>query len=510
MKKLPVFRRSSGVLLNISSLPGAFGIGCFSREAEDFADMLADMRFGWWQILPLTTVGWGNSPYSGISTYAGNRLYISPDGLKEDGLLTEDEARTFVYHGSPYTADYAFAKRNSEAFLRLAFSKIDDKTRAEIAAFEKENRDWVSDYALFMALAKDRGVEWRKWEHGYKFREKSALATARRELKDDVDFYVFEQYEFYRQWAALKKKINDKGIGIIGDLPFYVSDDSVDVWAHTDLFQLDNELNPTAIAGVPPDAFAPDGQVWGNCLYDFDKMKADGYSWWRSRIKHCAKMYDALRLDHFRAFYDYFAIPSCDRHTAVNGKWIKGAGMDLLDLIKSDNPETVFIAEDLGDIDDECREFIDNSGFPTMRVFQFGFDGTPSVHMPYRYQKNDVAYTGTHDNNTTLGWLYEIHPDARAFALKYCNHDGRGWDTGGTNCTSVKAVIKTVAASAACLSVFPVQDILCYGADTRMNIPGIADGNWTYRVTNELLSTADRNFYRDVNNTYGRTGKGIE
>lgn len=508
--KFPHFERAAGVLLNISSLPSEYGIGCFSRDADVFIDMAVDMGFHWWQILPITTIGWGNSPYSGLSTHAGNSLYICPLELVKQGLLSQDEANSFKYGGDPYRTDYDFARANSERYLRLAFSRLNGDIKNDIRQFREKEAYWIEDYALFMAIAVECGTAWWSWEDGLKFRDKSALEAARQQYADDIDFYIFEQYEFFREWKELKERANMRGLHIIGDLPFYVSTDSVDVWANPSMFQLDKNLRPKAIAGVPPDAFAAKGQVWGNCLYDFDAMKKDGYRWWRERISHCLEMYDALRLDHFRAFYNYFSIPAEDVETAENGHWELGPQDDLLDLVREDNPEGVFIAEDLGLIDKECRDYIVSTEMPTMRVFQFGFDGTPSGHIPYRYEPNNVAYTGTHDNNTTLGWLYELNNGAREYALKYCGFKGAGWGAGGPQCESTKAIIRTMIMSSASLVVLPVQDMLGYGADTRMNIPGVATGNWEYRLPYHLMLTVDRDFFLDLNSTYGRLNYGVK
>lgn len=507
--KFKQFDRAAGVLLNISSLPSEYGIGCFSADADAFADLISDMGFHWWQILPITAIGECNSPYSGVSTYAGNRLYICPAELQKVGLLNADEVSAFKYHGEPYSADYDFAYINSERYLRLAFSRIDGEYKNEIDKFRQDNAHWLEDYALFMALSLTRSKAWWKWEDQLKFRDDRALKEAREELKEDIDFFVFEQYEFYREWKNLKSRVNAKGVQIIGDLPFYVSTASADVWAHPSLFQLDENLFPKAIPGVPPDAFAADGQVWGaNCLYDFCNMKKDGYDWWRKRISHCFCLYDALRLDHFRAFYNYFSIPALDYNSAKNGHWEYGPADGLLDLVRKDSPNALFIAEDLGLIDDDCREYIDSTGIATMRVFQFGFDGTPSIHIPYRYEINNVAYTGTHDNNTTLGWLYELNDGAREYVLKYCSCQGAGWGAGGPNCQSTKSIIKTLMMSSASLAVIPFQDLLGYGADTRINIPGVAEGNWKYRLPYHLMSTVDRDFFLDLNKTYSRLGHG--
>lgn len=504
--KIAKFERAAGVLMPVSALPSPYGIGCFSRDAENFAEMAADMGFSWWQVLPITILGAGNSPYSGSSAHAGNFLFINPHSLAEEGLLTQEEAERAKYGGQPYKVDYAFARENMTGVLRTAFGRINPEIGKKIAEFADKESYWLDDYALFMALAGRYGFDWTKWEKGLAFRAPEALAAARKEFAAEIDYYVFEQYEFYRQWYELKAKVNARGVRIIGDLPFYVATESVDVWTNASDFQLDKDGRPSAVAGVPPDAFAAQGQIWRNCLYDFAAMKKNGYRWWRKRISHCLEMYDALRLDHFRAFYNYFSIPAEDVDTAVNGHWEYGPGQELIDLIRADNPDALFIAEDLGLIDPDCRKFIDGTGIPTMRVFQFAFDGTQSVHLPYFYDRTNVAYSGTHDNNTLLGWLYEMNPDARDFALKYCGFTGPGWGSGGPSCASTKAILRTIAASSAVLAVFPVQDMLGYGADTRMNIPGTAEGNWEYRLPYELMMTVDRDFFLDVNNTYGRLG----
>lgn len=501
--KYAKFNRSAGLLMSVSSFPSPFGIGCFTADVDMFVDMAVDMGFHWWQLLPITTIGLGNSPYSGISTYAGNYLYVSPIELFKKGLITVDELENAKYKGEPYLVDYEFAKDNMTRVLNLAYERITPEYRKGMNAFYEEEKDWLDDYALYMTSVKHFGAEWYKWDSPLANREPSRLDEVRREFARDIDFYVFEQYEFFSEWYEVKRRANAHGVKIIGDLPFYVATDSADVWANKEFFLLDEKNVPTAIAGVPPDAFASDGQVWGNCLYDFDKMEKDGFSWWRKRVKHCFKMYDALRLDHFRAFHTYFAIPYGDT-TAKNGAWREGPQDKLLDLIREDNPSALFIAEDLGQIDNACRKYIDSTGIPTMRVFQFGFDGTPGVHLPYNYQSSNVAYTGTHDNNTTLGWLYELNEGARNYALKYCGFEGAGWASGGPSCASTKAIIKTVVASSAVLAIFPVQDLLGYGGDTRMNIPGVAEGNWRYRLPFELMLTVDRDFFLDVNNTYGR------
>lgn len=503
------FHRAAGILLNVSSLPGEYGIGCFSRDADVFVETAVDMGFHWWQVLPVTTIGLGNSPYSGLSTFAGNTLYICPNELVRDGLLSAEEAALFKYKGEPYAVDYEFAVANSEAYTRLAFSRVNESIKKEIEKFAEKEAYWLNDYALFMALSARYGTAWRNWDKSLKFREKKAVAQAEHIFADEIKFYIFQQYEFFKQWNALKERANMRGLQIIGDLPFYVGYDSVDVWANPSLFRLDENLDAKDVAGVPPDAFAKNGQIWGNCLYDFDEMEKDSYKWWRKRVSHCFEMYDALRLDHFRAFYNFFAIPAEDKNTAVRGVWLDGPKNKLLNLIKSDNPEGAIIAEDLGLIDKDCRRFIDGCSVPKMRVFQFAFDGGKNPHLPYNYDSACVAYTGTHDNNTTLGWLYELDENTRNYALKYCGFQGSGWGAGGPYCESVKAVIKTLISSSAGLVIIPYQDLLGYGSDTRMNIPGKAEGNWLYRLQYHHMLSVDRDFYLQIIKMYGRLGGGI-
>ena len=500
-------KRSAGVLCNISSLPSEYGIGCFNKDAENFANVIADMSYTWWQVLPITMIGYGNSPYSSLSSFAGNALYINPAEFCNLGLLSWEELNGFKYYGEPYSVDYDFARNNIARLLNTVIPRLTQEIKAKVETWRKANAYWVEDYALYMALAEVYGYNWREWEKPLIVRDTASLDKKKKELANRIFYYIFEQYEFFREWGALKETINAKGIKIIGDIPFYVATNSVDVWANPHEFQLDKNLGEKAIAGVPPDAFAEKGQIWGNVLYDFKEQEKNDYSWWRLRIKHNLEMYDALRLDHFRAFYNYFSIPAEDTDTAENGHWEKGPGMKLINFFKKDNPDALFIAEDLGLIDEDCRKFIDSTGIPTMRVFQFGFDGTPSGNIPYNYEVNTVCYSGTHDNNTLLGWLYEINPGARDYVLKYCGYEGAGWGAGGPQCGSIKAILKTLCMSSSKITIFPIQDLLGYGGDTRMNIPGVASGNWKFRVPFDQIMSIDRNYFLDLNNTYGRNRK---
>ncbi len=502
MKKV---ERASGVLANISSLPSKYGIGCFSSDAKLFVDKIADAGFSWWQILPLTAIGAGNSPYSGESTFAGNSLYICPEWLAKKGLIAQSDLPRFFYHGSQYQVDYDFAKENSRQYLSLAFSNIDANFKQEMQSFKDDN-PWVVDYALFKILSDKLGNDFAEWSDDIKFRNATKLEQLQVEFQSEIEYYVFEQFCFFSEWSEIKKYANDKGILIFGDLPFYVSTHSSDVWANSEYFWLDQNLERVKKAGVPPDAFSKTGQIWGNALYDFDKMKTNDYAWWRARIKHCFEMYDVLRLDHFRAFYNYFAIPTADE-TAENGEWMFAPGAELLDKIKADNPNGILVAEDLGELDADCKQFVKDSGLLTMRVFQFAFDGFKSIHLPHFWNDGVVGYTGTHDNNTTLGWLGELWDDCRRFVLKYVGTHDNEWWKGGTDAVSTPAIAKCVIASSASVSILPLQDMLFYGTDTRMNTPGVADGNWKFRVSTEQLYEIKYDFFRNLNCTYGRVNR---
>ncbi len=508
MAKFRTFNRSAGVLLSVSSLPGEYGIGCFSRDADAFVDLIADMGFHWWQILPITALGAGNSPYSGASSFAGNVLFICPSELEQIGLLSADETAEFKYRGEPYQADHDFARINCEKYLRLAFSRLDDGLKRESDKFREEQSDWIEDYALFEALSADLSTCWWKWEAPLRDRDPEALLAAKEKYREEIDFIVFSQFEFFREWKALRARAAKRGVSIIGDLPFYVATDSADVWARQDLFQLDENRFPRAVAGAP-DAFSDAVQVWGNCLYDFDAMEKDGFDWWLKRIGYALGLYDALRLDHFRGFHSYFAIPATDFRSPKSGRWEKGPADKLLSRVAEKFPDALFIAEDLGAMDDDCRAFIDDTGIATMRVFQFGFDGTPSLHIPFRYGVNAVAYSGTHDTNTALGWLYDLNDGARDYVLKYCGAEGAGWGAGGPECKSVRAIVRTLMMSSASLLILQFQDMLGYGADTRMNVPGTAFGNWKWRLPYHLMTTVDRNFFLDLIKTYGRHQGGM-
>ena len=495
--------RKAGVLLNVSSLPGKYGIGGFSCNAEYFLNEFAGMGFRIWQTLPITSPGYGNSPYSGMSSYAGNALYIDPERL--DNLLSREELTAAEYKGGIYLTDYGYAYETKEKLLRLAYSRMNDVLKEKIVKFAEENSDWVYDYAAFMTLKKLNDqkcwAEWGEYSHYTPARVKKVF----KDYPDETGYYLFEQYWFFTQWERIRRHAASLGIKIFGDLPIYVSYDSVDVWAHTSCFKLDKNLKPTEVAGVPPDYFAKDGQLWGNPLYDYKAMAKDGYKWWTDRIKHTEKLYDMLRIDHFRGLYEYWAVPA-DAETAKEGKWCKGPQKALFENLKKVAPDIEIIAEDLGIIDENVEKFLAETGFYGMRVMQFGFDGDKkNKHLPHNYDKNCVAYTATHDNDTTLGWLLSLDENTLESALNYVACDsGYGWADGAGKCRATRAFIRAVMASTANIAIVPMQDLCGYGSDTRMNTPGQAEGCWRYRTNYSAINSIDHSFIRNLITTYGR------
>ena len=494
--------RSAGVLLNVSSLPGKYGIGGFSCNAENFLNEFAGMGFRIWQTLPITALGMGNSPYSSISAYAGNALYIDPERM--DGLIRPEELREKEYKGGIYLTDYDYARETKGYFIRLAYERATEEIKENARRFAEEN-PWVKTYAVFMTL-KDvfGGKAWTEWGD-YKVYSPEKEEKVFLERADEAWYYVFEQYYFFKQWKVIKDYANGLGIKVFGDLPIYVSFDSVDVWANVKQFKLDKNFAPTEVAGVPPDYFAVDGQLWGNPLYDYAEMKKDGYKWWSDRIAHMAKLYDIVRIDHFRGLCEYWAVPAGEK-TAKNGSWKKGPGNDLIKALKKAAPEVEIIAEDLGIIDEKVEKFLKQTGFYGMRVIQFGFDGDKkNKHLPHNYVKECVAYTATHDNDTTLGWLLSLNEGTLLDALTYVDCDaGYGWADGAGHCRATRAFIKAIFSSVADIAIVPMQDLCGYGSDTRMNTPWPAEGCWKYRTNYSAMNDVDHAYIRKLITTYGR------
>ena len=498
-----MFNRSAGVLAHISSIPGKYGIGTFGKEARQFAHFLRSMDIRAWQVLPLCPTDDYNSPYAGCSAFAGNPFFIDPEILFEEGLLTKEELDSCVAT-QPYSVDFKFLKETRLAVFKKAFDRFKKDNLAVLEKFLKENPH-LDNYALFTALKDSHDLlPWWEWPEGEKRRDKKALDKARKALCDEYYFALFLQYEFHTQFASLKKDVNDCGVSIIGDMPIYLAHDSADVWANPHLFSIDDETcQLRCCAGVPPDYFSAEGQKWGNPLYNWDEMKKDGYSWWMERLKASFTLFDIVRIDHFRAFSAYWSVPE-DAPTAVTGKWIDGPGMDFFSKVIAKFGDERIIAEDLGIIDDGVIKLIEETNFPCMRVMQFGFDFEDNMHLPHNHPRNSVAYTGTHDNNTALGYLWEATPEERAYVLDYCNFPGGDWALGGFNNTSVKAMIKTLWSSPANLAVVPIQDLCGFGKDTKMNVPGVPNGNWAFRISEEQLKCIDTKWIKNLNKTYHR------
>lgn len=476
-------KRQSGILMHISSLYGDYSIGNFGKNAKEFIDFLVDNGFHVWQVLPFTVTDEYNSPYKSFSAFGGNPFFIDPEKLFEDGLLSEDDLEK-AKQKTPYSCEFARLGKERFELLKKASGNVADRSRIN-AFIEAHPR--LEAFCRFMTLRSENGNKpWQEWT----INEITDFET--------LDAWKFTQFEFFTQWAEIKKYANSKGVSLIGDIPIYVSDDSCDVWENRELFEVDEKGYPSSVAGVPPDYFAEDGQLWGNPLYNWKKLRETGFGWWNERIDHTLEMFDGVRIDHFRAIEAYWSVEA-NETTAKNGKWIKGPGIDFVNAIKEGHEDKLIIAEDLGDITDEVRELVKESGFPGMRIFQFGFlDDGDSIHLPHNYIKNSVAYSGTHDNNTLFGYLWESSDEVRNRMLEYCGFTGGDWGNASP------LLLRTVFASVSDLAIIPIQDFLMYGSDTRINTPGVADGNWSYRVTKEQLQNADLEFFRNLNRIYKR------
>lgn len=478
-------KRSSGVLMHITSLWGEYSCGGLGTAAKEWIDFLADAKFTYWQTLPFCLPDEFNSPYKSFSAFSGNPYFIDLPTLAYDGLITRAELDAALQKG-PYTCEFDRLGKERIALLKRAATRFTDTEKMD--AFYKTHKH-TEEFCKFMALKEANGMKpWTEWK--------------KKKVDPDTLFaWKFIQYTVFTQWFAIKEYANEKGIKIIGDIPIYVDSDSADVWASPELYQLGEDKKPKKVAGVPPDYFSADGQKWGNPLYDWDRMKEDGFAWWRDRMSFMCELFDGVRIDHFRGLESYFAIPAEDEN-ARNGEWVKGPGMPLVNALKEACGDKLIIAEDLGDITDEVRELVKESGFPGMRVMQFGFLGDPdSPHLIHNYENNCVAYTGTHDNNTLLGYVWDLSPQDRERFLHYVGYDSPAWD----QCYDF--VVRTMMASHAGLVVFPVQDLLKYGKDTRINTPGVDSGNWGFRITREQFHTLNTGLYRYWNDLYSRSPK---
>ena len=482
--------RKSGVLLPVFSLPGPYGIGCFSKEAYKFVDFLAAAGQSYWQMLPLGPTSYGDSPYQSFSTFAGNPYFIDLSDLIEQGLLKKSECDHTRMKTTDAYIDYGMLYEKRYPLLKRAYGRLDATQHKKLSSFVSKNRDWLPDYALFMAL-KDAhgGASFMEWEDELRLRDRTALAEARREYEDEVGFYEWLQYEFFRQWKQLKKYANKKGIKIIGDIPIYVAEDSSDVWASPELFQMDEDRRPVAVAGCPPDAFSADGQLWGNPLYEWKYHSATDFEWWVRRIKNCMKLYDVIRIDHFRGFDEYYSIPAGAK-TAKIGKWRKGPGKKLFKTINKKLGDTHIIAEDLGFITDSVRKLVRDTGFPNMKVLEFAFDGrdesSPSDktndYLPFNYDKNCVVYTGTHDNETVRGWLDSIKKAEYNEVQDYLDCKA------SKKSVLVRKLLRAAMSSTADMCIIPMQDWLGLGNEARINTPSTLGDNWKWRMDRDAMS----------------------
>ena len=477
-------KRSSGVLMHVSSLYGDYSVGSFGKEAKEFIDFLSDSGFSYWQVLPFCMTDECNSPYKSLASFGANPMFIDLPTLCARGLLTKDELLS-ARQKTPYLCEYDRLSRERLPLLRKAALRVGDYEKRKIAEFTEKNPP-LAKAAEFLALREaNGGALWTDW-------------TVDTPESSELFFWQFVQYEFFTQWMEIKAYANGKGIKIIGDIPIYVALDSADVWSDPDEFQLDEQHRPLCVAGCPPDYFSEDGQLWGNPIYDWKKMKKNGYAWWSRRIEYMLTLFDGVRIDHFRGFESYWSIPASAK-TAKEGAWVKGPGRAIVDKIKEIADGRLIIAEDLGDITPEVERLLKYSKFPGMRVFQFAFLGDrESPHLPHNHIKNCIAYTGTHDNNTLLGYVWEMDAESRRQVFEYCNCETDDWNRG---CVMI---IKTMMASHSDTVIFPIQDIFVYGADTRMNTPGTSESNWAYRMTREQLFRVDREKFARLNTLYGR------
>ena len=491
--------RESGILMHITSLPGPYGIGTMGKNAYRFVDFLESAGQRYWQILPLTPTGYGDSPYQSFSACAGNHYLIDLDTLVEEGLLKQKEIASITWGRQPDRVDYGTMYDQRCKVLQLACSRfVPDE---DYKAFLEENRDWLEDYAIFMALKESMGGKiWLDWPEDLKRHDEKALAQKREELKSAVQLQYFLQYQFDRQWKALRSYAGSKGIRIIGDVPIYVPLDSADVWSVPELFQLDESRRPEVVAGCPPDAFTEDGQLWGNPIYDWEKMKATGYGWWIKRLSAAAKMYDVVRFDHFRGFESYWAVPAGDK-TARNGRWVKGPDHDFIYTIQKALPDLDFIAEDLGYMTKEVRQLQLDSGYPGMKVLEFAFDSREdSDYLPHLYPQDSVCYTGTHDNVTLKQWFDEASAEDVAYAKAYLGlHDEEGYIWG---------MIRGAMGSVSRICIVQMQDYLELGKEARMNFPGtLSMDNWTWRAKPGFDSEALAAKIGKLTKLYGRVAK---
>lgn len=494
------YPRSSGILLHPTSLPGPYGIGDIGPAAHAWINTLADAKQTWWQMLPVGPTGFGDSPYQSFSTFAGNLNLISPDRLARDGLIREQDLANLTFPAD--RVDFASVEPFKRNLVRHAWTGFSGgsapKLRDDFERFREQRKEWLGDYALFMAL-KDAhgGAPWSDWSTELQRRESSAQRAARTELKDPIASYEFGQFLFFRQWHELRQHARERNVRLIGDVPIFVAPDSADVWANPTQYLLDKSLRPRVVAGVPPDYFSKTGQLWGNPHYDWEAMRKTGYSWWVARMQAALELVDVVRLDHFRGFCGAWQVPFGDK-TAEKGEWVPGPGADLFIQLKTRLGDLPLIAEDLGEITPDVFALRDQLSLPGMNILQFAFDEPKNRFLPHNNIRNAVTYTGTHDNDTTRGWYATVPEHERDYYRRYTSRDGSdvAWD-----------LIRLAWASVADLAIAPLQDILDLGTESRMNVPGTAEGNWRWRMPAAGLNDWARSRLVEMTQVYGRAPK---
>ena len=491
-------KRSSGVLMHITSLPGQFGIGTFGKSAYDFVDFLEETKQTYWQILPLTTTSYGDSPYQSFSAVAGNLNLIDFSLLKEDGLLEESDYVDVNFGENPEKVDYAllFEARRPILEKAVANTSKNSEVLAEIEKFEAENSSWLADYAEYMAIKESFGYKsFIHWDEDIKRGDETVREKYRTELQDSIRYYTVTQYFFFKQWLALKEYANSKGVKIIGDMPIYVSADSVEMWTMPELFKVDENNEPLYVAGCPADDFSPTGQLWGNPIYDWQKHKEQEFSWWIYRVQESFKIYDVLRIDHFKGFSDFWQIDR-DAENAVNGTWEAGPGIELFQKIKEQLGDLPIIAENLGFIDEKAEKLLDDSGYPGMKILQFAFPGEDNLDRPHHYTQNSVAYTGTHDNDVVNGWYEKLSESEKKLVSDYLNRRDDEKIT--------EAMIRGIYSSVSDYAIVTMQDLLDKDATSRMNVPSTVGGNWEWRMLAEDLTEERKEFLRNITVRYSR------
>ena len=489
--------RKGGVLLPVSSIPSKYGIGTFSKQAYEFVDFLERAGQSFWQILPLGPTGYGDSPYQSFSTFAGNPYYIDLEKIIKKGWLTKEECDACDFGSDDGYVDYEKIYLSRFRILKIAYERSNIKEDKEFGKFKEDNAAWLEDYALYMAVKNSfHGISWIEWEEDIRLRKPEAMKAYKEKFADEIEFYQFQQFVFAVQWLALKAYANKKKISIIGDIPIYVAFDSADTWANPELFQLDESCTPTGVAGCPPDSFSATGQLWGNPLYKWEYHKETGYEWWMQRISYCYRLYDVVRIDHFRGFDEYYFIPYGDT-TAEFGHWEKGPGYDIFKVMKEKIGKKPVIAEDLGFLTPSVISLVKKTGYPGMKILQFAFDSREeSDYLPHNYSNNSVVYTGTHDNDTTMGWYGSLNRQDKAFAKRYLNIKAKKeiyWEF-------IRAALSSVADTA----IIPVQDYLGLGSEARVNMPSTLGNNWKWRLRDGQLDDSLAERIREITKLYGR------